>query len=63
MGEMTRTAIRVDKEKWDRFKKLCKAKNLDASKQIRIWIDQFLAENSQLFLEIEAKKKKIVEDQ
>ncbi len=53
-----RATVRVDRDKWERFKRICKAKNLDASKQIRMWIDQFLADNSQLFLEMEAKTKK-----
>jgi len=54
--EFTPKTIRVDREKWDRFKKICKAKNLDASKQIRIWIDEYLAQNNQLYLELEAKR-------
>jgi len=56
MRTLVKANITVDKEKWERFKKLTKLKNSDASKQIRIWIDQFLMENSQLFLEAEAKK-------
>lgn len=56
MENLTRATILIDRDKWKRFRKICKAKNLDASKQIRMWIDKFLADNSQLFLEIEGKK-------
>jgi len=50
--------IRVDAEKWEKFKKLAKYQNSDASKEIRKFIDKYLAEHSQLFLEMEAKSKK-----
>ena len=54
--EYKKVNINVDPEKWDRFKKLAKAMNSDASKEIRKFIDRFLAEHSQLFLEIEKKR-------
>ena len=48
--------IRVDADKWEKFKKLAKYQNSDASKEIRKFIDRYLAENSQLFLEMESKR-------
>ena len=54
---MVHKTIRVEAELWDRFKKIAKHKDSDASKEIRKFIKQYLAENSQLFLEIEAKNK------
>lgn len=44
---MIHKTIRVEKELWDKFKKIAKYKDSDASKVIK----QYLAENSQLFLE------------
>jgi len=57
MQKMVHKTIRVEKELWDKFKKIAKYKDSDASKEIRKFIKQYLAENSQLFLEIEAKKE------
>jgi len=54
---MVHKTIRVEKELWNKFKKIAKYKDSDASKEIRKFIKQYLAENSQLFLEIEAKKE------
>jgi len=59
-GKMVHKTIRVEKELWDKFKKVAKCKDSDASKEIRRFIKQYLAENSQLFLELEAKTHKIV---
>jgi len=50
-------AIRVDDELWEKFKKLTKYQDSDASKEIRKFIKRYLAEHSQLFLEMEAKRK------
>ena len=57
-NRMIQKTIRVEKNLWDKFKKIAKYKDSDASKEIRKFIKQYLAENSQLFLEIEAKKDK-----
>jgi len=54
--EMKQVAIRVNVEKWEKFKKLTKYRNSDASKEIRKFIDRYLSENAQLFLEMEAKR-------
>ena len=56
--KMIQKTIRVDKELWDRFKQIAKLKDSDASKEIRKFIKRYLAENSQLFLELEIKKQK-----
>ena len=53
--------LRVDEDIWERFKKIARAKDSDANKELRKLIKQYLAENSQLFLEIEAKKATIGE--
>ena len=49
--------IRVDAEKWEKFKKLAKSLNSDASKETRKFIDRYLSEHSNLFLELKAKKE------
>ena len=55
-NRMIQKTIRVEKELWDKFKKIARYKDSDASKEIRKFIKQYLAENSQLFLEIESKR-------
>ena len=47
-NEMTMIHVRVDKSKWERFKKITKINNSDASKEIRKFIDRYLKDNSQL---------------
>jgi len=47
----TKANITVDKAKWERFKKLTKINNSDASKEIRKLIDRYLKEYSQLTLD------------
>ena len=44
--------IRVDEEKWERFKQVAKLNESDASKEIRKFINRYLSENSQLALKI-----------
>ena len=41
-----RATIRVNESDWDLFKQLCKANESDASKEIRKFIKQYIAENS-----------------
>ena len=55
---MKKISVNVDGEKWQRFKKLAKLNNSDTNKEIRKFIDRYLAEHSQLFLAIEEKDKK-----
>ncbi|BCD68949.1 hypothetical protein [Nitratiruptor sp. YY09-18] len=47
--------IRVEPDLWDKFIKIARYKDSDASKEIRKFIKRYLAENSQLFLEMETK--------
>jgi len=50
--------IRVDEEKWERFKKVSKANESDASKEVRKFINRYLSENAQLFLFEDKKNDK-----
>ncbi len=54
---MVHKTIRVEKDLWEKFKKIAKYKDSDASKEIRKFIKKYLAENSQLFLEMEGKRQ------
>ncbi len=42
---------------WEKFKKLCKANESDASKEMRKFIKRYVAEHSQLFLQLDNDKK------
>jgi len=48
--------LRIDEDIWERFKKIARLKDSDANKELRKLIKQYLAENSQLFLEMESRK-------
>ena len=54
MEEMMRVNINVEKEKWLQFKKIAKKKQSDASKELRKFIDKYLAKNGKL---IDSEKK------
>ena len=56
--QMIHKTIRVEKDLWEKFMKITRYKDSDASKEIRKFIKRYLAENSQLFLEIESKSSK-----
>jgi len=53
--KMIHKTIRVEKDLWDRFMKIAKAKDSDASKEIRKFIKRYIGENSELFLQLETK--------
>ncbi len=55
---MKRVNLHLEAELWERFKKLARANESDASKEIRKFIDRYLSENSQLFLQIDKKKER-----
>ena len=57
MEELKRVNINVRANEWERFKKIAKYKESDASKEIRKFIQKYLSENSQLFLKIERGEK------
>ncbi len=44
--------VRVDDQKWERFKKIAKLNESDASKEIRKAINKYLSENTQLDLKL-----------
>ncbi len=44
--------IRVDDQKWERFKKVAKLNESDASKEVRKFINKYLSENAQLDLKL-----------
>jgi len=46
--EMMTANIKVDKSKWNIFKKVAKAQNSDASKEIRKFIDRYIKDNKDL---------------
>jgi len=56
MEKMTHKTIRIENDLWEKFKKIAKYKDSDASKEIRKFIKRYLAENSQLFLHIENER-------
>ncbi len=47
----------LNEEMWEKFKKLCKANESDASKEMRKFIKRYVAEHSQLFLQLDNDKK------
>ncbi len=55
MSKRTLKAFRIEEDVWERFKKIARAKDSDANKELRKLIKQYLAENSQLFLTMETK--------
>ena len=50
---MKRVSLLVDAELWDRFKKIAKKENSDASKEIRKFIRNYIKNKNQLFLTLE----------
>ena len=51
-------SLEVEKELWDKFRKIASYKDSDASKEIRKFIKRYLSENSQLFLQLEDRGEK-----
>jgi len=60
MQETTIKAIRVDPELWERFKKIARLKESDASKELRKFIKQYVEDNIDLLQPtlFDTKKKK-----
>jgi len=46
--EIMTANLKIDKNKWNIFKKITKAQNSDASKEIRKFIDKYIKENKEL---------------
>lgn len=55
MGKMKKVGFNVEIDKWERFKKLAKANQSDTNKELRKFIDKYLIEHNQLFLQLEEK--------
>ena len=51
--QMIHKTIRVEKDLWDKFKKIARYKDSDASKEIRKFIKRYVADNSELFLQLD----------
>jgi len=51
--KMIHKTIRVDEDLWKRFIKIAKAKESDASKEIRKFIKKYVTENSDFYLQLE----------
>jgi len=48
MTEMKNANFKVEKSKWEAFKKIAKLKHSDSSKELRKLIDKYLEENKDL---------------
>jgi predicted DNA-binding ribbon-helix-helix protein len=57
MSKRALKAFRIENEIWERFKKIARHRDSDANKELRKLIKQYLAENSQLLLEIKEEKR------
>ena len=55
---MKRISVLVDTENWNRFKKIAKKENSDASKEIRKFIRNYIKNKNQLFLTLEKQNGK-----
>jgi len=40
--------FKIEKKKWEVFKKITKAKNSDAAKELRKFVDEFIEQNKDL---------------
>ena len=48
MNEMKNANFKVEKNKWEAFKRIAKMKHSDSSKELRKLIDKYLEENKDL---------------
>jgi bacterioferritin (cytochrome b1) len=46
--EMMTANLKVDKQKWQTFKKIAKVQNSDASKEIRKFMERYISENKEV---------------
>jgi len=44
--------IRIDSDKWEKFKKIAKLNESDASKEVRKFVNRYLSDNAQLDLKL-----------
>jgi len=50
--EIKKVSINVEKDKWEDFKKIAKLNQSDTNKEIRKFMDKYLADNAQLIMRI-----------
>jgi hypothetical protein len=53
MSEKIRTSIMVNKEDFERFKKIAKYNDSDTSKEIRKFIKRYISKNADLTLKLD----------
>ena len=53
---LKRVNFNVEPTKWEQFKKVAKYNQSDSNKELRKFIDQYLADNSQLVMKLNTKK-------
>ena len=54
--KLKRVNFNVEPSKWEQFKKVAKYNQSDSNKQLRLFIDKYLAENSQLVMQLNMQK-------
>jgi len=50
--ELKKVGFNVEPSKWEDFKKVAKLNQSDANKELRKFIDQYLADNKQLTIKV-----------
>lgn len=55
--ELKKTSLSLNAEQYQTFKKICKVKHSDASKEIRKFMEQYLKENKQIVMNLNFKKE------
>ena len=53
--KLKKVNFNVEPSKWEQFKKVAKHNQSDSNKQLRIFIDKYLSENSQLVMQLNMK--------
>jgi len=55
--DLTKATILIERDTWKLFRNLCKANETDASKEVRKFIKQYIADNTDKIKEIVMKNK------
>jgi len=55
--DLTKATILIDRDTWKVFRDLCKANETDASKEVRKFIKQYIADNTDKIKDIVMKGK------
>jgi rubrerythrin len=53
MSDKIRTSILVEKDAWERFKKIAKYNDSDSSKEIRKMMKKYISDNADLTLKMD----------